>query len=720
MTTRPDAPAIIDELRDTLARTFSEEMARVLPAAVDILQHQLAAAGREQWKALRGALDLLGAKRPTFGAQVAKAVAARFDAKRDPANDPLGKTARISLDSLSLVADDEVQEEITIGNATRRLREQLGEELFALTQRLAVLMGVETLPDDNRNPAFPRIFARGLFDALGGADASSAACIAAFTAFGPAMLDVIHEVYRGANRKLAERGVLPDFKRSYGAPTQAASRVASNGASSAYAGAPGPAASVTPAANSRHGSVIPASSPLERILATVRGSGGMDPMPKPSANPGLVAIEVRPELVEALRGLEARLPPSAGDSATAPMAGEVHRAKLAMGGALNATDSVVADLVAALFDRLLADRRIPDATKAQVSRLQLPVFKAVMKDPALFADARHPIRQLIDGITELGACDPRAMVDECSPEEWVAAAVQNIVDGADDDPALFTRERDQLAAILVRVNETALENDPEVLALRTRERDMVAVREATLAIAHRVAAAGASSQASSYLYRCWRDVMVHDYLEGGGDASPDWALDLEVVDDIMWVLVPRTAPADRVRLTSLLPSLLYRMRLGYARARLELASTARVEELRQLLDGVVRAPLAAAHGLPLSAAAVARPPADDYTATLQVSGALRDEGLTRGAWVEFRDAGQAPRRCRLTWVSPVQGACVFKDLDRNRSFPIAIEELRERRRAGTVAMVDGPGIAAASVDAALDDVARGLAVHDRASTSNTT
>jgi hypothetical protein len=78
--------------------------------------------------------------------------------------------------------------------------------------------------------------------------------------------------------------------------------------------------------------------------------------------------------------------------------------------------------------------------------------------------------------------------------------------------------------------------------------------------------------------------------------------------------------------------------------------------------------------------------------------------------VEFRDPGQAPRRCRLTWVSPVQGACVFKDLDRNRSFPISIEELRERRRAGTAVMVDGPGIAAASVDAALADVARGLAV----------
>ncbi len=702
---RPDAPAIIDELRHALSAPFAREMAAALPQAAEILQHQLAAAGRDQWKALRGAIDLLAAKRANFEAQVMREVATRFDSKRAPGGDPFAKTARFSLDSMSLVADDEVQEEIAIGNATRRLREQLGEELFAATQRLAAVMGVESLPDDQRNPVFPRIFTRGLFDALGGADASSAACIVAFTAFGPAMLDAIHDVYHRANRTLAERGVLPDFKRVYGAPTQSATRVAPTAPASGYAGGPGPAT----AAGSAAPAVIPSSSPSSASsppCAAARAPMRRRGPPRRAWSPWRCDPSWPRPCAASRRGC---LPRPAGAPA-ARTAGEVHRAKLAMAAALSPTDAVVADLVAALFDRLLADRRIPDATKAQVGRLQLPVFKAVMKDPALFADERHPIRQLIDEITELGACDPRELVDDCSPEEWVAAAVQNIVDGTDDDPGLFTRERDQLAAVLVRVNETALENDPEVLTLRARERDMVAVREATLAIAHRVAAAGASTQAASYLYCCWRDVMVHDYLEGGGDVAPDWALDLEVVDDIMWVLIPRTAPADRARLTSLLPSLIYRMRLGYARARLELSAPPRVEELRQLLDGVVRAPLAAARGLPVAASAGASAPADDYTASLMVSGGLRDEGLTRGAWVEFRDPARPRVRCRLTWVSPVQGACVFKDFDRNRSFPIALEELRERKRAGTAVMVDGPGVAAASVDAALADVARGLAV----------
>ena len=44
---------------------------------------------------------------------------------------------------MSLVADDQVQEEIVLGNTTKRLKESLGDELFALTQRVASVMKCE-------------------------------------------------------------------------------------------------------------------------------------------------------------------------------------------------------------------------------------------------------------------------------------------------------------------------------------------------------------------------------------------------------------------------------------------------------------------------------------------------------------------------------------------------------------------------------------------------
>ena len=698
------APAILAEVRDALAGPFADEIAERVPQVVELLEQQLAAAPqREGAKPLRGAIAMLAGARQTLAPIVAREVAKRFDAKLAPGDEVFGKTARFSLDTLSLVDDDQVREEIAIGNATKRLRDQLGEELFTLTQRIASLLHVESLSDE-RNPAFPRIFARGLYDAFAALEADASTRLAAFAAFGPLMLDLIRGVYQRANRLLVGRGVLPDFKRTYGVPTHApmrrspAANAASAGGGAASAGAAGTGASTS--------SSTP--SPLERLFAAAAPRDATASRTAPAAPDGMVTVQVRPELLAALRTLEARLPAMTAAelerSGIFPPSEEIHRAKRAMAGTLAPPDAIVADVVAALFDRLFADERLDDAAKAQVGRLQVPVLKAILRDHSFFADRHHPIRHLIDVIAELGASDPAVLVDDCTPEEWIAASVQNILDGGDEDPMLIEREVERLAGALERHHEGALAADPEVQALRERERRFAGLREASLAIAHRAQAAHASDAATAFLYESWRDVMVRDYVEMG-DASEEWAQDLQLVDDILWVLVPHASAEERSRLAAMLPTLIFRMKIGFLRAEVDPPLAAeRIERLRGMLDGVVRAPAAAAHARPGTAAATP----DDYTATLHSATSSAELGFGRGSWFEFREPDGSARRCRLSWMSPVQGVCVFKDLERNRSFALGLAELAERRRAGSAVQVDGPGVASASVDAALADVARSL------------
>jgi hypothetical protein len=380
-----------------------------------------------------------------------------------------------------------------------------------------------------------------------------------------------------------------------------------------------------------------------------------------------------------------------------------------MRDALTPADAVVADLVAALFDRLFMDKRLSDATKAQVGRLQLPVFKAVMQDRSFFTERAHPIRALIDVIAELGAAEESIRIDERSPAEWIAAVVAEILARHGEDARAFVAAQRMLGDVLELHRAAEVEADEQVLAIRLEEQRLAAVRDASLEIAHRLAAGHYPDEGASFLYRCWRDVLVSDFLEAGHD-SPNWNADLEVLDDVLWILVPRTSTEDRARLVSLLPSVLYRLKMGFARAGIP-AETAgqNVEELKQLLDEVMRAPMAAAHGTLRKRAA--SPPAftDDYTATLHVSSAsLAEEGLARGTWFEFTEPDGEKRRCRLTWMSPVQGTCLFKDLERNRSFAISLDEVREKRRAGTAIPVDGPGVAQSSIEGALSDVARAM------------
>ncbi|HUJ00961.1 MAG TPA: DUF1631 family protein [Usitatibacter sp.] len=717
-TTPTAAPAILAEVRDALAGPFADEIAERVPQVIEVLEQQLSAAPqREQWKPLRGAIAMLGDARARLAPAVAREVAKRFDAKLAPGDDVFGKTARFSLDTLTLVEDDQVREEIAIGNATKRLRDQLGEELFTLTQRLASLMQVESLSDE-RNPAFPRIFARGLYDAFTAFEPDPSTRLAAFAAFGPLMLDLIRGVYQRANRLLVGRGVLPDFKRTYGVPMHAPTRPApalagGAGAASAAIAGPGAAGAASVAGGASPSVAASAPSPLERLFAAAGSRAAADPRaaaPAPGAAAGMVTIQVRPELLAALRTLEARLPAMSAEdlerSGIFPPSEEIHRAKRAMAGTLTPPDAIVADVVAALFDRLFADARLCDAAKAQVGRLQLPVLKAILRDHSFFAEPGHPIRHLIDTIAELGACDPAVLVDDCTPEEWIAASVQNIVDAGEEDPDALVREVERLAGALERHHEASLAADPEVQALREREKRFAGLREASLAIAHRVQAAQASEDSAAFLYECWRDVMVHDYVEMG-EASEEWTQDLQLVDDMLWVLVPRAGGEERSRLAAMLPTLIFRMKIAFLRAAIDpLLAVERIERLRTMLDGVVRAPAAVAHAAARTRAAPV--PADDYTATLHSSTSSAELGFGRGSWFEFREPDGSARRCRLTWMSPVQGVCVFKDLERNRSFAVGLAELGERRRAQTAMPVDGPGVASASVEAALADVARSL------------
>lgn len=708
MSASPADPDLARAVRDRMATVFAETVAAEAVAVGETLEQQLATTpDREKWKPLKGAIALLQSIGETLPSRLETRVRVRFDAKRSAGPDPFARTAAYSIASLSLVADEEVQEEIAVGNATRRLKEAAGEALFLLTERLATVMGVETLSDD-ANPAYPRVFARALLDALDEADTPLPARLAAYGAFSPALLAAVPATYEAANALLVSRGVMPALRRTYGAPQQAPQRV------------PSPAASAP--------SPSPAAGLLDRLVAQVAGGaatgaaaavpgGATIPPAAPGGGPGtpyaggagtapgLVTVQVSPETLAALQALQSgALAPSAG-------AQGVRLAREALAGHLSPADAVATDLVAAFVERLLAGDALAAPAKAQLARLQIPILQAALADKGVFTDPRHPVRGLIDAMADLGAIPPDQPIEGKPSDEWLADETQALIDQGRSDGPAFARARDRIAAIAERHHDAQDELDEVVSMLREEERRLAAVQAASLEIAHRTGAAHCPPAAASFAYRAWRPVLVHDFGAAGGKDSAQWRADLETLEDLLWTLTPRVTEAERLRLTTLLPSLRYRMKQGFLRIGLARAEAdALMEQMVAIHSELERAPAAAAHGELRVTADPGPSAADDYTATLHASGhGLENEGIARGAWFAFDpESGESPEpsRCRLTWVSPLQGACVFKDLARGRSFAISLDELRSRIAAGRVHPIDGPGLAGSSIDAALTDLAR--------------
>jgi len=330
-----------------------------------------------------------------------------------------------------------------------------------------------------------------------------------------------------------------------------------------------------------------------------------------------------------------------------------------------------------------------------------------MADRRFFTDPLHPIRGLIDIMVALGANDETHRIDGRLPDEWLVHETQALLDGNRFDAEAFAASRDRLAAVASRHDEALADNDEIVRSMRIEDAEHAAIRDASLEIAHRVAAAQCPEAAAAFPYQAWRPVLVQDHLLGDPGNS-QWKADLETLDDLLWTLVPHATVIERRRLAKLLPTVRYRVKRGLIRTRLpaeEIESL--LAQMKRLHEQIERSPAAAAHGELRSPAAPGPPAMDDVTATLHISSREAEgEGVVRGAWFEFTGADGSKRRARLTWMSSLQGTCVFKDLAHNRSFAISLTDLREKRSQGLAAPVEGPGVADSSIEAALRDVAR--------------
>jgi hypothetical protein len=241
--------------------------------------------------------------------------------------------------------------------------------------------------------------------------------------------------------------------------------------------------------------------------------------------------------------------------------------------------------------------------------------------------------------------------------------------------------------------------------MREKDEELALVEEASLELANRIAASGCPEASAGFAYRAWRPVLIQDLRATRRD-SPQWNTDLETLQDLLWALTPRASEEERNRMDALLPSLRYRMWQAQIRAQLPAADIEALQgDFDRLLAEIRMAPASPGAG---EATALLGPYAgDETTATLHVSSRQADdEGIVRGAWFEFLDEEGSARRARLTWMSAIQGTCVFKDLAHNRSFAISLDDLREQRALGKAARVEGPGVASSSILGALEDVAR--------------
>ncbi len=591
---------------------------------------------------------------------------------------------------LSLVDDAEIQAKLAVDRLVHRTRGALDpDEVLGMRARLAALLERDWF-DEAQHPAAPEAVFEALKNALSELAPKADVQSALLDAFEPHVSANLNLVYSTVNERLKANRVLPKIRPQVSVTPGQKRADAADGPATITGHGPG---TVTGAQQPGGPSTltgangVPLAHEVQSILSQL-SLGAPDARASATrmlSNPDIFAVAdlplpaAEPPLIDALSSMQAT------SAATAVLPGDLladlTQRTREKGSPL---DQLTVEIVSMVFDYIYADKRLADVIKQQLLRLQVVAIKAALIDRSFFARRQHPMRRLIDRISEVAA-DPDADLAVGSElVQGVESVVESVLQNFAQDLSIFDDAR-------ARIDELAAQEQvrcAERLAKVTRE----AERSEALTEAAEVAKVRLADRIDSetpvflrdFLNQWWSRVLAEAELDGGAEGAPVREA-MGTAEALIWSVAPKS-PDEVAKLAAMLPKLIGAVMAGVRKV--SVPEPVREAFFNELLQAHTRG-IAAAKQVAASAAArrptnVAmrsdgriqfkpiNPPVvtEQHVVARQAqSVVVRMETLKRGDAIELLAADGEWRAFKLSWVSPQQRLYVLSRFpDEARSF----------------------------------------------------
>lgn len=335
-------------------------------------------------------------------------------------------------------------------------------------------------------------------------------------------------------------------------------------------------------------------------------------------------------------------------------------------------DEDVINLIAMVFDCILDDRNVPDALKALIGRLQIPMLKVAVLDKSFFSRSTHPARRLLNEIAEAAMgwsdCDG---AERDNLYVRIEQVVQRLLSDFVDDPAIFS---ELLADFLAFTQEERRRT--ELLEQRLRDAEEgrakaeLAQRRVAQALQQALLGKVLPATVVSFVQQAWSKVLLLTCFKHG-DQSAEWHADVQTMEQLVWSVQRHDDGESSLRLLALVPGLLKSLRDGLSSTAFDPFATSEFfSELEALHVRVLERSDDADHSaMPLVEVTpeVLQHSADQAAATpaprlaQDAAGLSQVEQLRVGHWVVFDADDEQSLRCKLAAIIEETGKYVFVD-----------------------------------------------------------
>ncbi len=226
------------------------------------------------------------------------------------------------------------------------------------------------------------------------------------------------------------------------------------------------------------------------------------------------------------------------------------------------TDSEKAtiEIVALMFQSILAEERIPTGVRVWFARLQMPVLRLALSEAEFFGSLQHPARRLID---RMGSCvlGFDANVGSIELETEIKRIVQTIEQYPETGRRVFQLVFDEFEKFLTKFLTGSKAAQKVVSVAQQVEQKETNAIQYTIELRKMLGKLPMRDEIREFLFKVWAEVLAISAMKHGPQHAETLALK-QVAADLLWAASAKPNRADRAKVIADLPILLKRLRSG--------------------------------------------------------------------------------------------------------------------------------------------------------------
>ena len=228
--------------------------------------------------------------------------------------------------------------------------------------------------------------------------------------------------------------------------------------------------------------------------------------------------------------------------------------------ATTSAEKATIEIVALMFQSILAEDRIPPAIRVWFARLQMPVLRVAISEPEFFGSLQHPARRLID---RMGSCVLGFDIDVSgnAMELEIKRIVQVIEQYPETGRRVFQLVYDEFQKFLSKfLSESGDVARVVSIAQQVEQKETMAIQY-TIEMRNMLNDMPVRDEIREFLFKIWAEVLAIAAMRNGPQHEQTLTLK-RCAADLVWAASAKPNRADRAKVIADLPKLLQLLRLG--------------------------------------------------------------------------------------------------------------------------------------------------------------